>query len=121
MNPRDDDRLKLSWSTLFSRKGGVDETTRLWEDWDVLTRSAALDTDVLHNKERPVLLLPVPGVPVLSASGSKFETLDGENLGGQIGVGSPGIGLSTTRTVTRTFSFKRSATELFCRIDPNCL
>jgi hypothetical protein len=39
-----DENLKSTWSSIFSRKGGAGEATRLWDDWDDDARATARRT-----------------------------------------------------------------------------
>jgi hypothetical protein len=54
MNP--DANFKTTWSSIFSRKGGSGETTRLWDDWDDDSRAAVLGKISFEPEELPVLL-----------------------------------------------------------------
>jgi hypothetical protein len=51
-----DEKLKSTWSSIFSRKGGPGETTRLWDDWDERAREAALSKIAVATDELPVVL-----------------------------------------------------------------
>ena len=51
-----DEKLKSTWASIFSRKGGPGECLRLWEDWDDSSRAAALRNVSLEVDELPVIL-----------------------------------------------------------------
>lgn len=72
------------------------------------------------------LVIPVPGT-LISASGSQFQTPEGKKLGGQIGIGTPGFGVSIVETNTSTYSVRNAVINLqrriadsFCRLDADC-
>jgi hypothetical protein len=56
MSRRDDQQLRTVWAPVFSRKGGADSVTRLWEDWNEEIRSSILEKVVLVDQEEPVIL-----------------------------------------------------------------
>lgn len=61
-----DENLKSMWSSIFSRKGGPSETTRLWDDWDKDARAAALGKTPLQTGELPVVMARMKvGGPVI--------------------------------------------------------
>ncbi len=47
---------KMTWTAIFSRKGGSGARTRLWDDWDTETRADVLHSVHLDDNELPVLL-----------------------------------------------------------------
>ncbi|HVX91251.1 MAG TPA: hypothetical protein VHC20_06555 [Candidatus Paceibacterota bacterium] len=61
-----DENLKSTWSSIFSRKGGSGEATRLWADWDDGARATALGKSALEGEELPVVMArSKDGGPVL--------------------------------------------------------
>lgn len=51
-----DENLKSTWSSIFSRKGGSGETTRLWDDWADDARATVLGEIALEAQELPVVM-----------------------------------------------------------------
>lgn len=55
-----DEALRTTWSSIFKRRGGPGDATKLWDRWDSEARAAALDKVMLEAGELPVVLARSP-------------------------------------------------------------
>jgi hypothetical protein len=55
-----DRSIKSLWTSIFSRKGGSDTCTRIWDDWDEESKTGALRDIDLQPGELPVVMAKSP-------------------------------------------------------------
>jgi hypothetical protein len=58
-----DEMIKSTWTSIFSRKGGSDSSTRIWENRDDVSTSEAVRSINLQAEELPVVLASLRSAP----------------------------------------------------------